>query len=178
MRTTRVAIHLKFEAPGLYRFGYSTTDKMEDVSNWQNGNPIFQNVGDGDKYFFAENLYIDDVPILKLKQTINCGTGQLEILSISERIISGNPLESDWVDEVTVGDSDVVNPLEGDWIDEVTIESGAVLEIQSVTERVIVTPLKDDWVDDITEGMSLEILSVTETAFEDFNLDFNEDYNT
>lgn len=178
MTTTRVAIHLKTEYINLYRFGYADTDKVENVSNWQVGNNIFQAVPDGDKFFFAENLYVDDVPILKLKQNIKCGIGVLEIQSVTERIITTNPLQTDWVDEVTTEDDAVVNPLERDWVDEVTIESGAVLEFQSVTERIIPKPLQDDWTNEVTIEANLELLSVSETAYQDFNLDFNNDFNT
>ena len=178
MRTTRVTIHLKIETPGLYRFGYADVDRIENVTNWQMGNNIFQGVADGDKYFYAENLYIDEAPILKVRQYISCGVGNLEIQSVTERILTRNPLETDWVDEITTSDDDTVNPLERDWTDEVTIESGAVLEIQSVTENILLTPLRDDWTSEITLEASLEILSITETPYHDFNEDFNEDFNT
>ena len=178
MNTTRVAIHLKLNHPKLYRFGYAETDKVENVTNWQVGNNIFQEVADGDKFFFAENLYIDDAPILKLKYNVQCGIGELELLSVTERRITANPLETDWVNDVTVEDGVVINPFERDWTDDVTIETGAVLEIQSVTERLILKPLETDWVNEITIESDLELLTVTESKYNDFNLDFNNDFNT
>lgn len=157
MITTKVHIQLQIDAPNLYRFGYSETDDVLSVVNWQIGNPIFYDVKDGLKYFFAENLYNKSIPIIRLSRTVMCAACKLEIGTI--RLVLSEPLVDDWEDIQIGGDNGCMlqigtitlissDPLVDEWED---------IQIDGDTSDTLI----EDWEDIQINGCVLQIATIT-----------------
>ncbi|MES2517502.1 MAG: hypothetical protein V4585_05320 [Bacteroidota bacterium] len=190
MITTRVDINLAIDAPNLYRFGYSETDDVLTVVNWQIGNPTFYNVTNGVKYFFVENIYNNDLPVIRLSRTIACDCS-LEIDTIIREITE--PLNTDWED-VQTSEEAVTNPLSTDWEDVQTTECSLEIDtitreitdplitnwedVQTTEEAALPDPLITNWEDIQTTECSLEIDTLTRQILGGFDTGFNNGFNT
>lgn len=151
---------MEVDYPKLYKFGYSSTNDIETVRNWQTGNNRFTNVLDGRKYLFAVHLRDAFAPTIVSEILVTCNCGlmiysvtktlraacELRINSVAKTLRAAEQTETDWSSGETTEENDGTEP---DWSSgETTAENDAP---------------ETDWTDGETTACSLKINSVTKT---------------
>ena len=140
---TALTIEMEVDYPKLYRFGYSSTNDIETVQNWQIGNNRFENVLNGRKYLFAVHLRDAFAPTIVSDILVICHCGlmiysvtktlkancELRINSITKTLRPVEQAETDWSSGETTEQND--GP-ETDWISGETI--ACVLKINALTK--------------------------------------------
>jgi hypothetical protein len=85
---TSLTIEMEVDYPKLYKFGYSGTNNIETVQNWQIGNNRFTNVLNGRKYLFAVHLRDPFATTLMSEVLVKCNCG-LMIYSVTKTLVAG-----------------------------------------------------------------------------------------
>lgn len=89
-----------------YQFGFSTTDDIATVTNWQIGNNTFLNVPDGTYYLFAKPINGSEDDYISLRIAASCSTAGCQI--ISNGIIDLTPIcqiSTDGYRDISAGDT-------------------------------------------------------------------------
>lgn len=131
---TKGIIKLTIDYPQLYRFGFSETDDIATVVNWQRGKREFINLTDGRKYFFAEPLYDATLPSLRFDYFVACNCklsiqrairttiyAPICVLTIDSAIRTTILIEPDWQSGVTSAE-EIPDINDTDWSSGITTE--------------------------------------------------------
>ena len=138
---TSLTIEMEVNYPKLYKFGYSTTNNIDTVQNWQIGNNRFTQVTNGRKYLFAVHLRDAFAPTLVSDILVSCNCG-LVIYSVTKTLRADCQLH---INSITK----TLRLIESDW------SSGETTEQNDTTET--------DWSSGETTECSLKINSITKT---------------
>jgi hypothetical protein len=128
---TSLTIEMEVDYPKLYKFGYSNTNDIETVQNWQIGNNRFIRVPNGRKYLFAVHLRDAFAPTLVSEILVSCNC-ELLIYSVTKTLRPAEQAEeTDWSSGETTEQNDAP---ESDWTDGET--TACILKINTLTKTL------------------------------------------
>lgn len=148
-----------------YIFGYSTTNNVQSVNNWQDGNNVFDIQNDGRYYFFSRHKNSSKVSVLE--KIVNCGGSNIpcQITFLKPYTIAQppqNPCTISWLAPYFIAPNTGGDAYETDWSDGTAGGDACLISFLSPYQNPVISDsFETDWSDGVANGNNCQITYLT-----------------